>query len=58
MADIPEDYPDVMGCMICGAEKHAPDEQDQYGDWWTYCKACDCWTAHATPESTFGSVAY
>lgn len=37
-------------CMICGEEKcdqptRAP-EQDEAGDWWTYCRDCDCWTCH------------
>ena len=43
-----------MHCMVCWKEKcdqptGAP-EEDEYGDWWTYCADCDAWTSHP-PEA-------
>lgn len=37
----------IMICMMCfkeASDSYAP--EDEYGDEWCYCKACDCWTAH------------
>jgi hypothetical protein len=36
-------------CMICVKEKNdspTGGEEDEYGDYWTYCRDCDVWTSH------------
>jgi hypothetical protein len=36
-------------CMICGLPKNdspSGGEEDQDGNYWTYCRDCDAWTAH------------
>lgn len=40
-------------CMMCFQEPQAdefgytaPIEEDEYGDAWSYCRKCDCWTSH------------
>lgn len=43
----------TLSCMDCGSEEWAAIEEDAAGygttegEVWTYCKACDIWTAHA-----------
>lgn len=41
-------------CMICGQVKNDSDgpEVDEYGDWWKYCRDCDCWTSHPPTAPT------
>ena len=41
---------EVMCCMMCGKEvcdqPAGSPEEDEYGNWWTYCRKCDTWTSH------------
>lgn len=39
-------------CMLCGKSPDALTEEDEYGNWWIYCKACDCWTEHPPVPSS------
>jgi len=41
-----EPQPDEFGYLA--------EEEDEYGDWWTYCKECDVWTSH--PQETKSDV--
>lgn len=43
----------ILLCQLCCKEPvpdefgfGPPTEQDQYGDWWVYCRDCDSWTSH------------
>lgn len=40
-------------CMMCGKEANDADgpEVDESGDWWNYCRECDCWTSHPGPDA-------
>lgn len=44
---------DGLICMMCGEyanDANGP-EEDGEGDWWNYCRECDCWTSHPTREA-------
>lgn len=37
-------------CMMCLKEAMDAFEQDETGEFWAYCKSCDCWTSYPEIE--------
>lgn len=39
-----------IGCAWCFKENIDMSETDEFGVFWTYCRACDMWTEHELPS--------